>query len=84
LTSISLDGKQILNHLASANSSKCRSSNVKEGDLDPSRDDKVVVHDLKIGDVLKGSKVATTQEGIGGQVCSLQLKQKSVDPNKKN
>jgi hypothetical protein len=48
LDSISLDGKQVLNRLAIANSLKAQGSNAQEKDVEPSSEDKVVVHELQI------------------------------------
>jgi len=52
LDSIGLDGKQIWNRLASADSSKYRSLNIKERDMEPLSEDKVIVHELQIEDTL--------------------------------
>jgi hypothetical protein len=48
LDSISLDGKQVLNRLAIADSLKAQGSNAQERDVEPSSEDKVVVHELQI------------------------------------
>jgi hypothetical protein len=48
LDSISLDGKQVLNQLAIADSLKAQGSNAQERDVEPSSEDKVVVHKLQI------------------------------------
>jgi hypothetical protein len=46
LDSIGLDGKQVLNRLAIADSLKAQGSNAQERDVEPSSKDKVVVHEL--------------------------------------
>jgi hypothetical protein len=48
LDSIGLDGKQVLNRLAIANSLKAQGSNAQERDVEPSSEDKIVVHELQI------------------------------------
>ena len=44
--------------------------------MKPSSEDKVVVDELQIEDILEDIKVITTPEDTGGQVKSLQLKAK--------
>jgi hypothetical protein len=78
--SISLDGKQVLNWLAIANSLKAQGSNAQERDVEPSSEDKVVVHELQIEDTQEDNNVIIVSEGTRGQVKSLQLKQKLIDP----
>jgi hypothetical protein len=46
LDSIGLNGKQVLNRLAIADSLKAQGSNAQERDVEPSSEDKVVVHEL--------------------------------------
>ena len=67
LDSIGLDGKQILNRLALANSFKDQGLNFQERDVDPSSEDKVVVHELQEEDILEDSKVITILEDTGGR-----------------
>ena len=80
LDSIGLDGKQVSNRLALADSLKAQSSDAQERDVEPSSEDKVVVYELQIEDIREDSKVFTIPEDTGGQVKSLQLKQKPIDP----
>jgi hypothetical protein len=79
LDSIGLDGKQVSNQLALANSLKAQGSNTQER-CGPLSEDKIVVHELQIEDILEDNKVTTVSEDTGGQVKSLQLKQRSIDP----
>ena len=46
LDSIGLDGKQVSNRLALADSLKAQSLDAHERDVEPSSEDKVVVHEL--------------------------------------
>jgi hypothetical protein len=71
LDSIGLDGKQVLNWLALPDSLKDQGLNAQERDVEPSSEDKVVVHELQIKDIPKDSKVIITLEGTRGQVKSL-------------
>ena len=48
LDSIGLDGKQVSNRLVLADSLKAQSLNAQERDVEPSSEDKVVVHELEI------------------------------------
>jgi hypothetical protein len=50
LDSIGLDGNQVSNQLTLANSLKAQDSNTQERDVEPSSEDKVVVHELQIED----------------------------------
>jgi hypothetical protein len=71
LYSIGLDGKQVLNWLAIADSLKTQGSNAQESDVEPSSEDKVVVHELQIEDTQENSNVIIVSEDTGGQVKSL-------------
>jgi hypothetical protein len=51
----------------------------QEKDVEPSSDDKVVVHQLQVEDILVDDNVTTILEDTGGQVKSLRLEQKSID-----
>ena len=73
LDSIVLDGKQVLNRLALADSLKVQSLNAQERDVEPSSEDKVVVHEMQIEDISEDDKVTTVPGDTGGQVKSLQL-----------
>jgi len=79
LDSIGLDGKQVLNRLALADSLKAQSLNAQERDVEPSSEGKVVFDKLQIEDILEDSKVITVPEDTGGQLKSLQPKQKPID-----
>jgi hypothetical protein len=59
LDSISLDGKQISNRLALADSLKAQGSNAQERDVEPSNGDKVVIHELQIEDTQEDNNVIT-------------------------
>ena len=59
LDSIGLDGKQVSNRLALADSLKAQSSDAQERDLEPSSEDKVVVHELQIEDNQEDNNVIT-------------------------
>ena len=59
LDSIGLDGKQVLNRLALADSLKAQSLNAQERDVEPSSEGKVVVDELQIEDIPKDNKVIT-------------------------
>ena len=79
LYSIGLDGKQVSNRLALADSFKAQSSDAQERDVEPSSEDKIVVHELQIEDILEDNKVITVLEDTEGQLKSLQPKQKPID-----
>ena len=66
LDSIGLDGKQILNRLALADSLKDQGLNVQERDVDPSSEDKFVVHKFPIEDIPKDNNVITILEDTRG------------------
>ena len=68
--------KQVSNQLPLADSLKAQGSNAQERDVEPSSGDNIVVHELKIEDILKDSEVIIILEDTGGQVKSLQLKAK--------
>ena len=80
LDSIGLDDKQISNWLALVDSLKAQGLNAQERDVDPSSGDKVVVQELQVEDIPNDNKVITILEETGGQVKSLQLKQRSINP----
>jgi hypothetical protein len=67
LDSISLEGKQILNWLAIVDSLKAQGSNTQERDVEPSSDDKVIVHELQIKDTQEDNNVIIVSEDIGGR-----------------
>jgi hypothetical protein len=80
LDSIDLNGKHVLNRLALADSLKAQSLNTQERDVESSSKDKVVVHELQIEYTQEDNNVITISEDTGGQVKSLQLKQKPINP----
>jgi hypothetical protein len=57
LDSIGLDGKQVSNWLALADSLKAQCSNAQGRDVEPSSGDKVVVHELQIEDTQEDNNV---------------------------
>ena len=69
--SIGLDGKQVSNRLELADSLKTQGSSAQERDVEPSSEDKVVVHEMQIEDISEDNKVTTVLEDTGGQVKSL-------------
>jgi hypothetical protein len=69
-----------LNRLAIADSLKAQGSNAQERDVEPSSEDKVVVHELQIEYTQEDNNVIIVSEDTRGQVKSLQLKQKPIDP----
>jgi hypothetical protein len=69
-----------LNRLALADSLKAQGSNAQEREVEPSSEDKVVVHELQIEDTKENNNVITISDGTRGQVKSLQLEQKPIDP----
>ena len=71
LDSIGLDGKQVSNRLALADSLKDQGLNAQERDVEPSSEDKVVVYELQIKDILEGNEVIIVLEDTRGQVKSL-------------
>jgi hypothetical protein len=66
LDSISLDGKQVSNQLALANSLKDQGLKAQERHVEPSSEDKVVVHEFQIKDISKHNKVIIIPEDTGG------------------
>ena len=62
LDSIGFDGKQVSNWLALADSLK-----VQEKDVEPSSEDKIVVHELLIEDISEDNKVIPISEDTGGR-----------------
>jgi hypothetical protein len=66
LDSIGLDDKQVLNRLAIDDSLKAQGSNAQERDVEPSSEDKVVVHELQIEDTQEDSNVIIVSEDTGG------------------
>jgi len=79
LDSIGLDGKQVSNRLALADSLKAQSLNAQERDVEPSSEGNVVVDELQIEDIPEDNKVITVPEDTGGQLKSLQPTQKPID-----
>ena len=67
LDSVGLDGKQVSNRLALADSLKAQSLNAQERDVEPSSEDKVIVHELQIEDTQEDNNVITISEDIGGR-----------------
>ena len=65
--SIDLDGKQVLNRLALADSLKDQGLNAKERDVEPSSEDKVVVHELQIEDTQEDNNIITISKDTGGR-----------------
>ena len=59
LDSIGLDGKQVSNRLELADSLKTQGSSAQERDVEPSSEDKVVVHKLHIEDTQEDNNVIT-------------------------
>jgi len=53
--------------------------NAQERDVEPSSEGKVVVDELLIEDISEDSKVIIVPEDTGGQLKSLQPKQKVID-----
>jgi hypothetical protein len=51
----------------------------QEKDVEPSSDDKVVVHQLQVENILVDDNITTISEDTGGQVKSLRLEQKPID-----
>ena len=66
LMSIGVDGKHISNRLTLADSPKDQRFNVQERDVDPSSEDKVVVHELQIEDNQEDNNVITISENTRG------------------
>lgn len=71
LDSIGLDDKQVSNRLPLAVSLKAQGWNAQERDVVTSSEDKVIVYELQIRDILEDSEVITILEDTGGQVKSL-------------
>ena len=67
LDSIGLNGKQVLNRLALADSLKDQGLNAQEKDVESSSEDKVVVYELQIEDIREDSKIFTIPEDTGGR-----------------
>jgi hypothetical protein len=67
LNSIGLDGKQTLNWLTPTDSSEAATSNVTKRDVESSSGDKIVVHELQIGDIIEDSEVITIPKDTGGR-----------------
>ena len=61
MDSIGLDGKQVLNQLALADSLKAQSLNAQERDVEPSSEGKVVGDELQIEDIPEDNKVIIVQ-----------------------
>jgi hypothetical protein len=69
-----------LNRLALADSLKDQGLNAQERDVEPSSEDKVIVHELQNEDTQEDNNVITISEDTRGQEKSLQLKKESIDP----
>jgi hypothetical protein len=80
LDSIGLDGKRISNWLALTDSLKAQGSNAQGRDVEPLSGDKVIVHELQIEDTQENNNVITISDDTRGQVKSLKLEQKPIDP----
>jgi hypothetical protein len=75
LDSIGLEGKQVSNRLASADSLNAQGSNAQERDVKPSSEKKVVVHELQIGDILEDNELITIPKTLGvGEISSAEAK----------
>jgi hypothetical protein len=70
LDSIGLDGKQVLNRLEIVYSLKAQGSNAQERDVEPSSEDKVVVHELQIEDTQEDSNVIIVSKDTRGSEIS--------------
>jgi hypothetical protein len=57
LDSIGLDSKQVLNRIALSDSLKAQGSNAQEREVEPSSEDKVIVHELQIEDTQENNNV---------------------------
>jgi hypothetical protein len=67
LDSIGLDGKKDSNCLVLADSLKDQGLNAQERDVEPSSEDKVVVHELPIEDISEDNNVITVLEDTRGR-----------------
>ena len=65
--SVGLDGKQVSNQLALADSLKAQGLNAQERDVESSSEDKIVVHELLIEDISEDNKVIPISEDTGGR-----------------
>ena len=75
LDSIGLEDKQVSNRLALADSLKAQGLNAQERDVEPSSEDKVVVHELKIEDIPKDNKLIIVSEDTGaGEISPTKTK----------
>ena len=63
---IGLNGKKVLNRPRLADLLKAQGSEAQQRDVKPSSEDKVIVLELQIGDIIEDNKVVTTPENIGG------------------
>jgi len=66
LDSIGLNGKQVSNQLALADSLKAQGLNARERDVELSSEDKDLVHELPIEDISEDNKVIIVLEDTGG------------------
>ena len=66
MDSIGLDGKQVSNRLALVDSCKDQGLNAQERDVEPSSEDKDLVHELPIEDISEDNKVIIVLEDTGG------------------
>jgi hypothetical protein len=48
--------------------------------VEPSSEDNVVIQELQVGDILEDNKVIIILEETGGQVKSIQLKERPINP----
>jgi hypothetical protein len=48
--------------------------------VEPSSEEKVIVHELQIRDILEDNELITIPKDTRGQAKSLQLKQRPIDP----
>ena len=67
LDSIGLNCKQVSNQLPLVNSLKAQGSNAQERDVEPSSEDKTIVHELQIEDIPEDIKVFTIPEDTRGK-----------------
>ena len=56
-----------MNRLALADSLKAQGSNAQERDVEPSSEDKVVVHEIQIEDISEDNKVTIVPGDTGGR-----------------
>ena len=67
--------KQVSNQLPLADSLKAQGSNAQERDVEPSSEDKVIVHELQIEDTLQDIEVIRNPEDTGaGEISPTEAK----------